>query len=767
MSNHRARSCRLSVTLLAATFISTSSMAPDEAAAQAACVRPTATLMTLTGIVAGGNPLGGCARNTAWDAVVPFKLSAPASAGGHDPTDNTLATGTVRLMRSTDNLYVGFTVSQDLDLSDLDKVILVFDTNNDDQWGTGDFYVVIGLGPSTPIVSPTGGAHCQIAATVQEVWNYQAGADPKFVRDDNSALLTAIKAAVAYDYETATDPETNLWNVEIAIPLATSGLGSAFGMGTYLMLTRGALPGNGNVLRWPSQIDERNPDDFSLNLVPVDPAKLANASFLNNCIDVTFVAVSTPLTTEGSNGINKNASTNFKVWYNFVGPAITPSTTNSGKVRIVVYKMTATNPGIQQVWTQTNPEDINGTKQTWSAAFTMPPGGFADATDFCSDLYVETWNFDDNTDDASNHKHINHIPIASSEVTRDVDLGVEAIPGLAPGSATSLLIYFNTTNDPSSKALGARGRGHGGATGALLLLAGAAYLGAVATVRRGKGAALLLALAGTGAIVIGCREQVPVRIGTDRWEVVNAKELGLTPMPGEPGWYRMPAKRGEVKHATLRFTGRPLPYRTVTDSLPMAAADNGQFESRTVRVRPGQVVTVLAFGTVDVDGPDGPLAPTAPGGLIRKDESPRMESAYPLARSPYVPSQNVGALIGSFDGFKSSFVIGSMASIVVPKGAEQLTLAINGTPLDYRAAKGAFGLKWIVTDAPTVPTSSSYGFDTPTGEPLFIPPWEVLTATHMRTFYEVPVKRRGTGQTRIGRAALGEAHFSIYESHVQ
>jgi hypothetical protein len=189
-----------------------------------------------------------------------------------------------------------------------------------------------------------------------------------------------------------------------------------------------------------------------------------------------------------------------------------------------------------------------------------------------------------------------------------------------------------------------------------------------------------------------------------------------------------------------------------------------------VNVAEGHVVTIVANGLVDVDGPNGPAKPTTAAGFIRPDSAVpdvtrrAAASGYLLSPAHYVPSQSVGALIGSFDGFRTSFVIGTNASFGVPRGAKQLALAINGKVGDYRSADGDFEVNIIDTPAPHVPTSTSVAFDTPFDMPAFIEPWKILTATHIITFYEAPVRNPKSNAVQTGRGYLGEAHVSIYRS---
>lgn len=742
---------------------------PDQLTAQTkACIPTTSgSFAALTGIVARGHPSGGCTGNPAWDAVVPFALSPGSTIPA---TGNALASGTIRLTRTTNNIYIGFTVDQDEDFSSFDKAILVFDATNDDTWGAGDFYVVIKLGPANPVVA---GTLCPAQATVEGVFKWDV-AQVRFVQDDASPLLntmSGVKVLASYDYDLPDDNESKIWNLEIELPIAAAGLqtgGAGFGIGAYLLVAKGSSAVLGKVLRWPAGIVERRVSDVDLNLPAVVPTTLADADLSDNCFDMNFANTALPLTSNSTTEVNKTGPTKFTMWYWFAGP---PSTgpgagPNKGNLHVKVYRTTATTSW-ETIFDNTQQVSIDGFNQAHHAIFDMTAPGGTQATDFCSDVYLEGWQFDDDKTDASNHTHINYIPLATSETTRDLDLPVDGIPGLAAGATTSLLINLSTTNDPNGRQLGLSGQEKPDRSAGLFILAGAACLGAAGMVRRRKSAALLLAMVGVGAIINGCRPQPPAGpIGTDRWDLTNAKDLGLTPLPGEPGWYRMPARHGELKRAKLHFTGRPLPYQTVSDSLPMSMDASGRPAVKRIAVRQGQVVSVFAFGTVDVDGA-GPLQPTDAAGLIRNDDSPRLAISYPLARSRYVPAENVGALIGSFDGLKTSFVIGTNGSFVVPNGTEQLTLTINGLPSDYRSAVGRYGLKWIVSQGPNSPTATSYGFDTPLDQPTFVLGWLVLTSVNVKTFYEVPVKNPETGQTLMGRAELGEAHFSIYESHVQ
>jgi hypothetical protein len=306
-----------------------------------------------------------------------------------------------------------------------------------------------------------------------------------------------------------------------------------------------------------------------------------------------------------------------------------------------------------------------------------------------------------------------------------------------------------------------------------VILVGGLLLGVAVAGRRRRMLASLSVALGMVAIISGCPKPGGQAgpIGTARWSLANAGELGLTPIAGQPGWYRMPGRRGQLKRARFQFTGQPLPYRTVSDTLRMAADSTGRPVMMRVPAKAGQVVSVFALGKVDVDGPDGPLPPADANGVLRPVERPQISVAvaapvtYLLGRGEYAPAENVGTLVGSFDGFKTSFLIGTNSSFVVPRGAEQLMIAVNGSAFDYRRATGAYLIKWLITSGPSLPTANFSGIDAPLHRPFRLYGWDVLSSVHLVTYYEAEQVDPKTYAKAMGLGKLGEAHMSIYETH--
>ena len=782
MTNHRAVGASRTWGIAAAFGVLALAASPAPSLAQAkACARTAPGTWTVTGIVASGQSLGTCAPNTAWSRVVPLKMTSASL-----PTGNTTAGGTISLTQVGGHMFVGITVSEDEDLSDLDQVVLVFDKENDKTANDGDFFLRVVIGPATKIISSADPSKtvCQVAATVQ-YFRYSGGS---FVQEQ-PAVGNATIAKVAYDYDTGGDAETKLWNVELDIPMNTNIGGTNFyplqtampffAMGAYVFVDQGQLGVNeiGNVLRWPQGMAERQIGEWDQNAPAWVPNQLAEVNLNDVCFNVSLAAALEPTPWEinnqpakdGSTLLNKpNQDNKFRVRYFYQGPGTAAAAgANPGQVRITVTPfvsgnfVTAWAPSAASV----NPDQYN---MHYTADFDAPPGTFpADMAWACSDLYLQNFAHDD--DGSDNHIHINHNYFHTSEFTQDLKFSTEGIPNLAAGEKTRLTLQLSTTNEPagstgksSSLPLDDSGRPALAGFGVLSLLLATAM-------RRRRDIASMLLVFGVVAVGAGCFHRRPARIGGDRWDVVNADSLGLVAIENKPGWYHLPITKGEVKTMHIHFTGRPLPYKTRVDTLAMHS-DSGRPNVTTVPVRDGRIITIVATGLVDVDGANGAAAPVAASGFTRSAATApgiatrSATGGYLLSPAHNVPAQNVGALIGSFDGFKTSFVIGTNKSIAVPKGAQQLTLGINGTAADYRLGIGKYEINIIDTPGPAVPTASSVAFDTPYDQPSFLIPWQVLYAVHVKTYYDGVVKNYKTNVSQAALGYLGEAHMSIYRS---
>src|SRR6185295_4544177 len=92
-----------------------------------------------------------------------------------------------------------------------------------------------------------------------------------------------------------------------------------------------------------------------------------------------------------------------------------------------------------------------------------------------------------------------------------------------------------------------------------------------------------------------------------------------------------------------------------------------------IAVKAGDRVHISATGEVDIDGGRGPIPPSGPDG---QDVSKTMgEGSFLLGGKS--GARVGGALLGSFDNFASSLVVGSEGTVTVPSEVDQLQLAVN------------------------------------------------------------------------------------------
>jgi hypothetical protein len=693
----------------------------------------------VTGVVAPGVAAGSCAAAPAWSSVMPLSFTP----SGLQVSSLPAATVSFAYVPGGKKLFIGLAVDGDTDFSDQDIVYLVFDHNNDGVWDDDDFYLQIKVGPATPIVTP-GGLDCNRPTTVTYFQHRNTGWES--VVDPNVAAQVTSKAA--YDYDLA-DPDHDLWNLELVIPIGAmvGGLtfydlqtaGAFFAVGAYAFVDKGhqQVGQLGMVLRWPSSMQDRDiaQQDLgfdysfsasSLKPTAVAPGELADAEIATGCFDVNF-DVATPWVinnspaASGDHRLNRGAANTVRANFRFDGPGNTPgslSSPNTGTIEVSLTPYIAGGHGPE--WIKSQPVSLTEfnteTGFNFQFDFGSPPGSWPAANNIsfiCAWLRLKNFLRNDNT--FNDEKNINYNYFVTSDYTHDVEIVGDRLPYLKRGQLGKVLLSFVTSD----------------------------------------------------------RDTVQIASGPsvkDRWQVTNARELGLRPLKGERGWYLLPIRQGETKRLRLRVNGLPLKYRTEQRRLAPGDPD-GRPNRIEIPARPGQVVTVLAFGEIDLDG-TGPLPPTSPEGVgmlipVGGDAAvtPRDEREYLLRSRRYAPQTYAGAVIGSFDGFRTGFPIGRNASLVVPEGSHGLSLAINAALDSYRRVTGQYDIYWIVQPAPQVPTFAPMSAETPIEQPRFIEPWRILTSLNLYSFYETEDRvgpRRVVARTRH---AYGSVHYSVYQSH--
>jgi hypothetical protein len=768
--------------------------------ADGVCVKSVTTDLTLNGVVASGAG-GGCPVGPVWQSVGPVEYLP----GGASPS----AYMYLAFRTGTNRLFIGIDLKGDPDLSNQDIVILAFDANNNDVFDNGDFLIKVPIWNAGPIATGnTGGlagADCNKVTGPVEVRRFTGGAWGSWAVD------ATVQTELAYDYETAIDAEHDIWNLEISLPVNSSfplqTTGSFFGIGSYIFMDIGHFDGvsnpqTGTIVRWPSTMVTRT-DITDQNIVGVTPTtadQLGNASLTDNCFDVNWTApnpwvINGGTAASGDHRIDRTGNNLFHVTFFFDGPGTTDTPlTNNGTVRLSLHPY---GPGAVSGWDKTLAVDaarFNHAKSVdFNFDFSNPPASFGNVPniDFvCASTTLENFQRDDVVGPASNLLYVNYNYFTTSDYPMDMFIFGKDVPNLKPGESTTVQLRLESANDPA----GARSTTVVGGFFsppvqavfcnrlaliiALILLAIGLILLLLALKQtpptKLKLFALLLILLAIVVLILHfyCKRSQPSGggpvIGTERWEVKNADEIGLKPVKGEPDLYEMPIKYEEAKRIQVLFTGMQLPYKTTKQTFS-PVGQSGANNVLRLPVKPGQVVSLISFGQIDLDGPNGPLPPVSPTGMVVPATAAGKNPAagpYLLSEGYYSPNEQAGALIGSFDNFETSFVLGRSASIQVPANAGELSVSVNAQRGTFAAITGNYEINWIVTEAPSSPTHTNIVGDGTIRAPRYFNNWDVLTSLNVYSYYTtraVSADGRTRSQTRN---IWGSAHMSVYDSHV-
>lgn len=793
------------------------------AGADELCTTNAGSASAIDGIVAPGVSSGSCAADTLWPGVGPAAFQPSGS--------NPEAYLRIARITSGNRLRIGIDVAGDDDVSNFDAVLLFFDANNNNSWDDDDFAVRIFVSPSDTVINS--GEACNLTTGDVEYFAFNSG-DGTWVADE--AAAGQITARYAYDY-TSPDPEGKVWNLEFDFPINGGGdfqlttSGDYFAAGGYVFADDGhqQSPQIGSVRAWPSAVVSALTGvlpDISFSFSPPQvtapaPNLLGNIILEDVCFDVNFSQHNWQIngieSESGDNHLNRTGNNRFRVGYYFDGPGSDPTPiSNPGTVRMSLtpYRTGGpTSPWITDIDVDATPYNYNQLHMTEETVLNFP-GEFdtsADINFVCAKLDLEGFQLDD--DVSNNHSSINHNYFVTSSYRQTVELSAAGIPDLQPGQSASVWMKVDNNNEHPDVSNFIRTNLAGGGAGSctpglpvliLAVIAVILLLALLFTKKAGWKKAgwivwiLLLVL----LVWLYCQGRGGQgHVGTPRFSIANAAELGIKPLAGKPGWYEMPIAHGETKQLQMHFQGQPLPYKP--ERLRLQAAADGAPGKLDIPVSAGQVLTVIATGEVDLDGEQGPLPPTMAGGftLPRQDgdadaqagaaamkklyagRAPYARAAvnvdaaavagrpnverYPLTEGYYQPQQFAGALAGWFHGQEASsgtFVIGRATSIVVPDGVDTLTVFVNAPWASYLTIAGFYELVVVSTQAPTVPTRTVPGGDATFRLPLQLPPWMVLTSINLYTYFPQVLVQQGVdvGTTML---PLGDAHFSIYDSH--
>lgn len=526
--------------------------------------------------------------------------------------------------------------------------------------------------------------------------------------------------------------------------------------------------------------------------------------------------------------INRNGNNRFRVRFKYHGPPGAPAgqMANKGKGRVELRPYNSSTGTLGSPTGADSPEKqlLAYPAEYVTEDIVIPGSNFGAEWDHvCAKAILKDFQLNDAT--TNDDLWTNFRFVATSAYSEKVALFGEALPKnpkLAPGMKQKVYVHFESGNDPAAGQPKSGGTVPGTTptvsppqllrrfrlleVGAGLLALGLVFA-ALALADRQRhllrwmllGSAIFAAFACHTVVVVGPHPppgppgpETPVEVGEGRWTLQNEKELGLKPVPSlGKNWYAMDLAREEIKYLAVELSGMALPYKPARYKLNVANEQAGAGIVR-VPVPARKVVTVLGLGKTDPDGASGPLEAISLAGTAAKNPAPQpvkppltgtvagpkapataaaaavaASKGYLLRAGYYRPEDYQGTLIGSFDAFKTSFVVGTNASIVAPENGAELSLAVNYSAEQYRVASGILDLVVILTDPPATPTHGAVQGDATYNIPASLPPWETLTTLHIATYVEPPRKGNPAPGVAVTQTLVpwGVAHLSVYESH--
>ncbi|MFX0194742.1 MAG: hypothetical protein ACFFCW_01370 [Candidatus Hodarchaeota archaeon] len=676
---------------------------PTELIAQEVCVKRVSTDPIWDGVVAGKAPVPSqeCDLDPVWsdDDVLPVPLEGALSETSHLYMAS-------RTVGNNKFLYIGFNIRDDGDLSDFDRVLLIFDSDNSGEWNDGDCAVMVSAAAFN--VQHMGNEDCQIQAGAIKYWEYSKS-DSKW-GDPLPSLPTELVNIVsdsrsAYDLSDVPPSDTDeerIWEIELKIPVnrvftgdphtyfpLVMGSGEGFGLGVYVFVDKDrqqqpvAQGPDGLALKWPPSIPDRDHLDDDLDFNPPNPGDLGKTFHEWRCFDTRIYSSDVTLNGKAETArLSRTGVNTFEAQLHFEGPGSDPMPlTNSGKVDFLLRPWSTgadwipIKKDIPVTFTHYNSELPSPIRFNWRVSDLPDPGDrarFNNASGAC--MWVKLHDFDFNTTAYDSALH-NDLIIEASRIQETFLIGTEGVPQKPGQEFAEIYVKLGIENN-----------------GRDLKLEPGSFFQQDVNQRRG--------------MFVSCSGCLPILRGYWGYRFPNADKIGLERVGYD--LYKLPVRFGEYKQLEYSLIAGRTPYKPVTKTVLARAGESVTDPKHegtppvALSVKPGSMVTVIASGTVDLDG-DGPLAPIGPGGFTHPDTAAK----WLLHRGYYTPRSYAGTLIGSFDeNFETSFVIGAEATFVVPENRSTVYLAVNDIALNFVDNVGQFSVGIVATSpgGRTLPT---------------------------------------------------------------
>ncbi len=658
---------------------------------------------TVKGIVAGTAVTGGmgtsnCPSDAAgpsdagWVGVVAQNFSVFGTPGGMLSANIFLAGYNATTDAVLDKIYLGVHVQGDPELRNLDRLIFYFDVDGGggSSWAPADFALAYEVGPDPLTTTPPGDESCDHSPGSEQFYRYSGGSWMP------QTMPAGFTRKVAWDYIGPPDSETGIWEFEIEIDVSSLSLaapssGPGFRVGAKLFIHQ--LGAGTTVWRWPSGLTTQALALFDPNDSNVTPATLEQTTAGACDYDVAFDPDPTSGVTATSNAGTSNEFTRLT---NSDFDGQTPLKQNHFRARVIFRNPSnlmdnspVAVPNVGQVKFFIKPynggflgEYLMGQRtisfNQLSQSITVPQFDQLD--------WPQTRN---QYDDPVTHQPMNHLA-ASGHACLKVELS-----GFAMNS--------DATNDLSSRNL----------TYISTSTVRDTFLVSTIGVEPPPGANTLDYI-----LRVDWQNIPPDIIKGWNYRFTNAERIGLRDLGN--GYFSMSMNIGEEKLVAIEIAGGEMPVapnqyllspRAGGTLLPKPSGE----PPLDLVVQPGKMMTIITHGLINVDPQNDRIRENDPNGF---SDSTWSYARFLLPSDYHGPSQNIGALIGSFDNFKTAFVIGADMTFLVPEGASQLSLAINDTSGAYDNNRGkGFELNVVITEPLFLPTRLAASGNPSAGQP--------------------------------------------------
>lgn len=688
--------------------------------------------ITVNGVVVGRGIVGSgahsCKGSAGWDGV-PAATFVPVGGVMDTHTPYLLVTGAPS-GGNLGHLYVGVHVENAEKFSSGDQLTIFFDTDSNGSFDGKDFALHFEIGPGTP----PSNEDCQGPPNKITMYTLSAGkwANPV----DNPGGITAM---TSWDYDnSAPDPEYQIWELEVDINLSTLGItipaaGSKVGIGGVLYLNEPAMGGTSIAFAYPSSVTtDANPNDIDPNLLGVTAGNLAKYDVGSCGFDVT-------VDTTGSTD-TKGSTNQFTRFPSTISGTLSGRQTNSFVTEIKFYDPGGSSGSVAAP----NSGTMNFTLIPYGSGGpleSIPLGSFPAAFDHLNQIAVvsgDTLQWPRTEADYAPHR----TTFANAGHTCvKVDVGGFTVDKIASNDSLQQNLTFTHLSTAKDSF----------------------HIRAPKEVRE--------SYMDNGYIDFVLRprwQNVPKTsmppdprtqpAGKFSYKFLNAGPLGLK-YAGN-GYWIIRLKPGEDKVVEVALTGGPMPYKVMQTHVPATAggtllAPSSGTNPVIVPVKEGMMVTLIANGLMSVDPNHTGYLQNTPEGFGYRE---KVRGTFLMdAKGAYVPWQNIGTLIGSFDKFKTSFRIGGSTGVVVPSGVTELFLAINDEAGKYGDNAGAgFDVNVVLSPATTLPTRIAKS-----GNALKLPDRVNLDAA--MPHFNIDVMQWHKAQK--GLVPDGYVTWAIYDSH--